>query len=64
MDNKVAEIIAASTRASLRMAGMQSKNMDCMIRQKPVQYKEQDFLKVIEEESIGYNEIIGRLYHS
>jgi hypothetical protein len=64
MDKKVAEIIAASTRAGIRMAGMQSKNMEEFLRQRPPVYKEDAFLRVIEEESIGHNEIISQLYSS
>lgn len=63
-DKKVAYLNAACARASVRIAGMQSRNMDCMIRHMPLVYKEKDFLKVIEEEGIGENDVIHKLYHS
>lgn len=49
---------AACTRAMIRATGMQAENMRRMVQERgsPV-YLEQDFLNVINEEGIGYNDV-------
>ena len=59
-----ADTYAGCTRASIRTMAMQSRNMECMIKHKPMAYTEEDFLKVIEEEGIGYNDVISKLFHN
>lgn len=55
-------INAAVARASVRIAGMQSANMNQLVQQKKPVYKESDFLNVITEESLGYNDVMSMLY--
>jgi len=58
------ELFGACTRASIITMGMQSRNMSDLVKHKSMTYNEEDFLKVIQDEGIGYNEILGRLYHN
>lgn len=53
---------AACTRAMIRATGMQARNMQCMVKQQLPMYLEEDFLKVIDEEGIGYNDVQSILY--
>jgi len=60
MNKEYIYVMAACTRASLRMAGMQSKNMECFLKQKLPKYNEDAFLKVIDDEGIGFNAVINQ----
>lgn len=55
-------VTAACARATLRAAGMQAMNMECMIKHKPLVYLEADFERVITEEGIGYNDIHSLIF--
>jgi hypothetical protein len=58
-----ADVYAGCTRASIRTMAMQSKNMECMVKHKQMIYSEQDFLNVITEEGIEYNDVISKVFH-
>ena len=64
MTEQMIKLYAACTRASIRMAGMQSKNLENAVQGRPGYYKEAEFLKVIEEEGIEHNQVIQALYEN
>mgnify|MGYP003530050156 FL=1 len=54
---------AACTRATLIAMGMQARNMQCILRQQPPMYMEEDFMRVFDSEGIGFNDVQSVLYH-
>lgn len=58
-----AYVNAACTRATLRAMGMQARNMKSAIEGKGPMYVEGDFLEVIVNEGIGFNDVQSVLYH-
>lgn len=57
-------VLGACTRAHIKVESMRIKNLaDVCSGKKEITYSEEDVLKVIEEEGIGYNDIQGMLYH-
>lgn len=60
---KAAAVINAScARVLIRVSGMQARNMQCLVKHQTPAYNEEDFLKIIEEESIGHNDVHNLLF--
>ena len=57
-----ANIMARCARTQGRIVGMQAENEYRNLRGEAQAYPEEAFLKVIEEEGVGQNSVIGTLY--
>lgn len=55
---KLARVNASIARALIRMEGMKAENQIRIQRQESLAHWEDDFLRIIDEECIGCNEII------
>lgn len=53
---------AAVARASIRAMGMQARNAQCEISNQRPMYMEEEFMAVILQEGIGYNDVQSVLY--
>lgn len=58
-----AYVNAACTRATLRAMGMVARNKKCTMNCQHPMYLEEDFLKIIKEEGIEYNDVVSVLFH-
>lgn len=58
-----AYIMAACMRAHVKVESMRVKNLSDVCSGKNPTYTEEQVMKVIEEEGIGYNDIQSILYH-
>ena len=64
MTEQMIKLYAACTRASIRIAGMQARNLDQVVQSRRPLYKEAEFLKVIQEEGIEHNQVIQTLHEN
>jgi hypothetical protein len=54
-------VIAASMRVLAAVEGMKAANMQCQVRGDSMAYGEAEFIKVVQEEGIGYNDVLETL---
>jgi hypothetical protein len=57
-EETAADLNARIARATIRAMGMQAENMNRIHRGESMAYIEDDFVNVINEEGIGYNQVI------
>jgi len=53
---------AAITRAQARIEGMKAENKQCVELNRPINYGEDSFVKVITEEGLDQNSIVEKLF--
>jgi len=63
-EQKIIEVNARCTRAMIRAMGMLAENQSRAHQGYSMAYVEKDFMKIIDDEGIGHNQVIIELYNS